>query len=337
MARISTYKIDNNIVAEDKVIGTDSTGSATKNYDLGGIATWLKASGNTAVAVQNDFLFQAVANPDSPNLSGRDEGTISFKTFGGDGTAFQDLDTQDLLISEKSVIGTFIVKYTEGLVGSPIVLAQLDDLNQFGVFNLEKIEASLSNPGFYNIKLTHIQSNGAIIDGKRYGIGDYNAYNNWNLLPRTYFSMVSAEGTNFLIAIDDLGNLFVLSGDSTSPQITPAPVLTGEAEEFSPLTAVLGTVTGDPLPTESFTWQRSTDGITGWADITPQPGVLTYVLGVDDRNKFIRLRQYAINLLGSEERFSNVIGPIIANIFSATQWQLIQSASWDAITSSTWN
>jgi hypothetical protein len=116
MARISTYKIDNNIVAEDKVIGTDSTGSATKNYDLGGIATWLKASGNTAVAVQNDFLFQAVANPDSPNPGGRDEGTISFKTFGGDGTAFQDLDTQDLLISEKSVIGTFIVKYTEALV-----------------------------------------------------------------------------------------------------------------------------------------------------------------------------------------------------------------------------
>lgn len=336
MARISTYEIDNNIVAEDKVLGTDYTGKATKNYDFAGISTWLKSSGNTAVAIQNDFVFQTAADPDSPYTSGRNDGTISLELFGGDGTAFQDLDAQDLVISKKSVIGTLIVEYTETLIGYPVVLAQLDDLNQFGIFTIETFAPHPTETEFYNIRLKHIESNGAIVGNKRYGFGDYAGYNNWNLLPRTYFSMVSAEGTQFLIAIDDFGNLFVLSGNSFPPEITPAPVLTGTAAEWYPLTAALGAVTGDPVPVDTFTWQRSADGVTGWTDLVPQPGTTTYVLGAADRNQFIRLRQYAINILGSEERFSNVIGPVLENIFSATQWQLIQPVTWDAITS-TWN
>lgn len=336
MARISTYEIDSNIVAEDKVLGTDFAGKGTKNYDFAGIATWLKSSGNTAVAVQNDFVFQAAADPESPYPSRRNDGTISFESFGGGGTEFVALAGQDLVISKKSAIGTLIVEYTETLIGLPVVLAQLDDLNQFGIFTIEKFSQHPTELEFYVIRFKHIESNGAILSGKRYGLGNHASYNNWNLLPRTYFSMVSAEGTNFLIAIDDFGNLFVLSGDSFPPVITPGPTLTGSASEWSILTATLGAVTGDPVPVDTFTWQRSDDGVTGWADIVPQPGVLTYVLGASDRNKFIRLRQYAINILGSEERFSNVIGPVISNIFSATQWQLIQPVTWDAITS-TWN
>lgn len=45
MARISTYPTDNNITAQDKVLGTDQEGLATRNYTIGGIANWLNTSG----------------------------------------------------------------------------------------------------------------------------------------------------------------------------------------------------------------------------------------------------------------------------------------------------
>ena len=38
MARISTYALDTNVTKNDKVIGTDSAGSVTKNFRLTDIA-----------------------------------------------------------------------------------------------------------------------------------------------------------------------------------------------------------------------------------------------------------------------------------------------------------
>ena len=41
MARISTYAIDSNVTKEDKVIGTDSSGSLTKNFKLEDLGKFL--------------------------------------------------------------------------------------------------------------------------------------------------------------------------------------------------------------------------------------------------------------------------------------------------------
>ena len=46
MARISIYNLDNNVTALDKVIGTDFTGSVTKNFILSDIAN-LFSTGHT--------------------------------------------------------------------------------------------------------------------------------------------------------------------------------------------------------------------------------------------------------------------------------------------------
>ena len=45
MASISTYAIDQTITVGDKVIGTDSAGTTTKNFELGDIISFFNESG----------------------------------------------------------------------------------------------------------------------------------------------------------------------------------------------------------------------------------------------------------------------------------------------------
>ena len=45
MARISTYALDTDITTNDKVIGTDSAGTITKNYKVSDLFGFLNKSG----------------------------------------------------------------------------------------------------------------------------------------------------------------------------------------------------------------------------------------------------------------------------------------------------
>ena len=46
MARISTYALDSNVTKNDKVIGTDSAGTHTRNYKISDITDFLNKSGS---------------------------------------------------------------------------------------------------------------------------------------------------------------------------------------------------------------------------------------------------------------------------------------------------
>ena len=69
MARISTYQRDTVVTKNDKVIGTDSTGSITKNFKLEDIAGFLRSTNAVGIATQFNFKFVT---------SNRDVQTISF-------------------------------------------------------------------------------------------------------------------------------------------------------------------------------------------------------------------------------------------------------------------
>ena len=130
MARLNTYATDGAPDASDKVIGSDSTGTITKNYPLGNIASWLKSSGATAVLGQNNFTFQTVADPQV----GRLPGTFSLPVIGGDGTPFDAITA--LKFSQQSDTGQNIADFIASTVGSRVILGQLDNLNAFGVYLL---------------------------------------------------------------------------------------------------------------------------------------------------------------------------------------------------------
>jgi hypothetical protein len=166
MARISTYVTDNNIVPEDKVIGTDSLGFVTKNYTFQGIVNWINRTGSVVILGQNNYFFQTIAG-----TYGRGQGTISFTSFGGAGTPFSSLTT--FKISESSLAGYTIENYLETIVGKTVLLAQLDNVDNFGVYTVTGLVRDITETEFYNITLDYVEGNGTLLVDKFYGLSIY--------------------------------------------------------------------------------------------------------------------------------------------------------------------
>lgn len=159
MARISSYPVDQNIVGQDKLLGTDNAGLITKNYTLDGISSWMNASGSVAIAGQNNYSF------DVPGATG---GTISGVA---PNTPFANITA--LTFSKTSAAGTDVINYLSTLVGRSVLLARLDNLNNFGVYTLQSLVVDAGNADLYNASFTPITANGNITADKYYGFAVY--------------------------------------------------------------------------------------------------------------------------------------------------------------------
>jgi hypothetical protein len=159
MARISTYPLDQDIVGEDKVIGSNSVGDITKNYTLNGISSWMNASGSVAIAGQNNYGF---------GIPGATEGAISGVA---PNTAFSAIS--NLTFTKTSATGSSVINYLLTLVGRSVLLARLDNTDNFGVYRLDSLTVDSSNANLYNGVFTHIVSNGNITANKYYGFAVY--------------------------------------------------------------------------------------------------------------------------------------------------------------------
>lgn len=162
MARISTYAIDTVVQLLDKWIGTDSSGGATKNFTAQSIADLFNQNGSIGIVNQNNFQFQT-------DLSGgRTSGTISFTAGGGNNTSFSSLTT--IKISKFAASTNLILDYLQTLVGEYIMLAQVDDLNNFGIYKLDSLTQDVTETDFYNANFTFIASHGSLASEEYYGL-----------------------------------------------------------------------------------------------------------------------------------------------------------------------
>ena len=159
MARISTYPLDQDIVGEDKVIGSNSVGDITKNYTLNGISSWMNASGSVAITGQNNYGF---------GIPGATEGAISGVA---PNTAFSAIS--NLTFTRTSGSGYSVIDYLLTLVGRSVILARLDNTDNFGVYRLDSLTVDSSNANLYDAVFTHIVSNGNITANKYYGFAVY--------------------------------------------------------------------------------------------------------------------------------------------------------------------
>lgn len=165
MARISTYNIDQKVVAEDKWIGTDSNGAITKNFSAQGVANFLNEASAIAIAGQNNFFFQTDLS------NGRSDGTISFTNGGGANTAFNVLTT--IKFSKYSSAGTMILNYLQTLIGRDVFIVQTDNTNNFGVYKLLSFTQDILAPNFYDATFQLVGSNGALLLNKFYAFAIY--------------------------------------------------------------------------------------------------------------------------------------------------------------------
>ncbi len=131
MARINTYATDTKITDQDKWIGTDSNGNVTKNFTPDGVANWINSTNSVGIAGQSNFKFQTDLG------TGRQNGTISFNVGSGDGTLFSDVN--NIKISKYGADGNLILDFLQNLVGTFVLLCQVDDTNNFGVYRLDSL------------------------------------------------------------------------------------------------------------------------------------------------------------------------------------------------------
>jgi hypothetical protein len=83
-----------------------------------------------------------------------------------------------------------------------------------------------------------------------------------------------------------------------TPSIDGVPTISGLAKVNQTLTATAATSSGLPTPTDTFQWQRSDDGSTGWANISGAVNT-TYTAVSADEGKYLRVVQTATNTVGS--------------------------------------
>ena len=173
MARISTYPIDTDLVGADKWIGTDATNkNATKNFTLSAVADWI----NTTASVDSQTLrynFQALAY--NQGAKSRKPGTISFDPNLGDTVPFDSIG--GFVISEYSLryasqtppknISDF---YTGALINSYILLTNTDDISKYAIYTWDSAVSRSNNPGFWDIGLTPVATNGNFQNTKDYFI-----------------------------------------------------------------------------------------------------------------------------------------------------------------------
>lgn len=154
MARIGTYQKDLVVTKQDKVIGTDATGSVTKNYTLEGISLFMSQRGLVSVGGQVMYKFsttQTVGNFIGP----------------ANNTAFSSVTLLKLNQQDQSEdnIEDFINEYA----GNTILIAQVDDKNNYGIFTVSSVSRT-TGANFFNVTLAPQSTNGNLILDKYYVI-----------------------------------------------------------------------------------------------------------------------------------------------------------------------
>lgn len=167
------------------------------------------------------------------------------------------------------------------------------------------------------------------------------------------------------------GNSFSVQAQiflNQAPVNTSAPTITGTAKVGEVLTGNKGTWGGATPQTYAYQWQRSADGLTGWANISGATNI-TYTQTATDLGQYLRLSVTGTNASGNSTAYSlattvvisepiNTVAPAISGItqvgeeLSATdgtwtgepnsytysyQWQksATGSGSWAAISGAT--
>lgn len=171
MPIIYSYPQSTDLLRSDILVGSSTRNvngkvrNVTKNFSIESIYTFLNETNAIAIAGQNNFFFQRTVSPT------RRRGSISFLPGGGDGTPFDNITT--LVFSKYSTANNIVLDYLQTLVGKNVILAQTDNLNNFGVYTLDSFTQIIGEPDFYEASLTLITANGNITNELFYGFAFY--------------------------------------------------------------------------------------------------------------------------------------------------------------------
>lgn len=163
MARIYTYPNDTVLRDEDAWIGTNYPNLATVQFTAKKIADYLNFNGRISVA--GHLVYKYNYNQES------NAGTISLFS-GGPVIAFSAIT--ELYIHKNDLAAQFTPNFLAVLVSKEILIAEVGNINNFGHYRVDSYAASITNPDFYILNLTELNSNGSLSDESIYSIIQFN-------------------------------------------------------------------------------------------------------------------------------------------------------------------
>ena len=158
MARISTYQRDTVVTKNDKVIGTDSSGSITKNFKLEDIAGFFSSTNAVGIATQFNFKFVT---------SNRDVQTISFDPLAA-GDTFDNVTS--FVLSKFDANNNNVSEYLKTYASKQIVIVRLDDYSNFGLFDVASVVDHPTLSDYLTVTVTNRTNQGSFIADKYYGL-----------------------------------------------------------------------------------------------------------------------------------------------------------------------
>ena len=167
MARIATYVNDQNIVAADKWIGSDSQNNwQTKNFTAGDVAKFIQKGGNESQIFRYQYTQDGAPGTTIPN------GSITFNGGGAATVALNSITTLVLSVyAENQNNNTLNLStwYNSPLTGSDILLTQCDDITQWAIYRWTSATQK-TNPLLYDVALNYQAGNGSLTANKDYFI-----------------------------------------------------------------------------------------------------------------------------------------------------------------------
>ncbi len=167
MARISSYDQDSSLNVADKLLGTDSTTGATKNFTLDSVVTLVNDTGLVQAFDGSTFQFTDYVAPGSTpqGILNLNEGTATT-------TAFSAIN--QIFISVKDTSGLSLAEYLDNTANDFIKISKKDNLNNFGIFEVTAIQTTGSGQ-YRKLTVTPRGTNGNLTAGVKYFVANYSA------------------------------------------------------------------------------------------------------------------------------------------------------------------
>ena len=157
MASINVYPLDTLITKNDKVIGTDSSGTITKNYSFEKIADFFNSSGRIQ-SNSSRFVFKGTSAEKASGTISLNENVVT-KNFS---------DISSIVFSKFDTLGTNISAIYEFLEGSRIIIQKASDVSVLGIYDWTTSTVDSNDNTFFDVALSSVSSIGAIEDEEEY-------------------------------------------------------------------------------------------------------------------------------------------------------------------------
>ena len=158
MPKIQSIQSDQNLNKGDKLLGSDVSG-ATRNYVISDVTKFFKDTNAAGVAGQFTYQFKST----SPFNAGSMRITFS------SGSTFQNATSIKISKFPHGSENSF-ENLLDIFVNTQILIVDVEDQDNFGVYDTTTVAQDSTETDFYNIAITSTKNNGSFVNEKFYAI-----------------------------------------------------------------------------------------------------------------------------------------------------------------------